>query len=265
LIWLTALAFVRPGDPVLVLGPTYSEYARATQVMGGRALGCRASSANGFVPDVEGIAREMQRLRPLMVFVCNPNNPTGAALPPNVLGEWARRQHEALFVVDEAYLPFVPGLGSALEPTADNVLVLRSMTKDFALAGLRLGFAVGPAPLVELLRRAQPPWSVNTLAQVAGVAALGDLAHRDNSLTRLRQAGLGLATGLARLGLTVVPSVAPFFLVNVGSGAAFRSRLLVRGMLVRDCASFGLPEYVRIAARRPEDNDRLLAAVREVL
>lgn len=265
LIWLAALAFVRPGEAVLVVGPTYGEYARAARLMGGCVITWQARAEDDFAPDEGAIARELERLRPRVVFVCNPNNPTGAVLAPDALAILARRHPATLFVVDEAYQPLAPGLESALDSAAENVLVLRSMTKDFGLAGLRLGYAIGPEPLIEPLRRVQPPWSVNALAQAAGVAALRDTSHRERSLELLGRAKAALVAGLTRLGLPTVPSAVLFFLVRVGDGAAFRRALLVRGVLVRDCASFGLPAYVRIAARRPEENERLLAAIREVM
>jgi histidinol-phosphate aminotransferase len=265
LILLAALAFVRPGDPVLVIGPTYGEYARAAALMGGRVTTWQARAEDDFAPDVAAIADPLRRISPRLVFVCNPNNPTGAALAPEVLAALARRRPATLFVVDEAYQSLAADRGSALEIVAENVLVLRSMTKDCGLAGLRLGYAIGPERLVEALRRAQPPWSVNALAQAAGIAALGDPAHRARSLELIGAAKAGLIAELTRFGLPPVPSVVPFFLVRVGDGAAFRRTLLARGVLVRDCASFGLPEHARISTRRPEENERLLAAIREVL
>jgi threonine-phosphate decarboxylase len=265
LILLAALAFVRPGDAVLVVGPTYGEYARAAALMGGRVTTWQARAENEFAPDAAAIADRLRRISPRLVFVCNPNNPTGAALPPEALAALARQRSATLFVVDEAYQPLAADLGSATGIVAENVLVLRSMTKDGGLAGLRLGYAVGPEPLVAALRRVQPPWSVNALAQAAGIAALGDPAHRARSLELIGAAKVGLIAGLTRLGLRLVPSVVPFFLVCVGDGAAFRRALLTRGVLVRDCASSGLSEYVRISTRRPEENERLLAAIREVL
>jgi threonine-phosphate decarboxylase len=265
LIALTALAFVRPGDMVLVVGPTYGEYARAAALMGGRVVTWQARTDDNFEPDTVAVAGRLRRLSARLTFVCSPNNPTGSAFPPKLLAALARRHPATLFVVDEAYQPFAAGLGSALDAAADNVLVLRSMTKDYGLAGLRLGYAVGPELLVEALRCVQSPWSVNSLAQAAGVAALDDPAHRARCLDSLAQAKAELTAGLTRLGLPPVPSVVPFFLVRVGDGAAFREELLARGILVRDCASFGLPAYVRISTRRPEENERLLAAIREVL
>ena len=264
LIWLAALAFVRPGDRVLVLGPTFCEYARAAGLMGAQVTTCRAREVTGFVPEPAEVGRRLETLRPSCVFLCNPNNPTGAVLAPEVIAAWARRRPRTLFVVDEAYLPFAVGLDSVLTFGEENILVLRSLTKDFGLAGLRLGCAIGPDGLIAALRRTQPPWSVNALAQAAGVAALRDPSHRRTSLQRLAQGKQELAESLSRLGMTPVPSAVHFFLLRVGEGAAFRQALLRRGVLVRDCASFGLPAHVRIAARRPDENERLLAAIREV-
>jgi threonine-phosphate decarboxylase len=263
LIWLAALAFARPGGRVLVLGPTFCEYARAAGLMGACVTTYPAREETSFAPDPAEVAGRLGSLRPQLAFLCNPNNPTGTVLPPEVIADWARRFPQTLFVVDEAYLPFVTGLGSVLARGERNVLVLHSLTKDCGLAGLRLGYAVGTEEVIVALRRTQPPWSVNALAQAAGVAALRDSAHRQRCLERLTRSKQELTDGLMRLGLEPVPSATHFFLVRVGDGAAFRRALLRRGVLVRDCASFGLPAYVRISTRRPEENERLLRAIQE--
>lgn len=263
LIWLAALAFVRAGSRALVLGPTFCEYARAAMLLGACVTNWRSREETGFAPEREEIAGHLESLRPHLVFLCNPNNPTGTVLPTETIASWARQYPRTLFVVDEAYQPFANGLGSDLSLAGENVLVLRSMTKDFGLAGLRLGYAVSDERVIALLRRVQPPWSVNALAQVAGAVALRDSSYRQRSLELVARAKQDLVVGLARLGLAPVPSATHFFLVRVGDGAAFRMTLLRRGVLVRDCASFGLPAHVRIAARRPEENERLLAVIRE--
>lgn len=262
LIWLAALAFVRPGSRVLVVGPTFGEYARAAALMGGRVALWQAREDAGFAVTPGAVADRLDTLRPAVAFLCNPNNPTGTVVPADALTAWAGQHPRTLFVVDEAYRPFAPGLPSALGP--DNVLVIRSMTKDCGLAGLRLGYTVGPKPIVAALRRAQPPWSVNAPAQAAGVAALRDRAHRRRSLEQLAEVRHALVADLAGMGLIAVPSATHFFLLRVGDGAAFRAALLWRGVLVRDCASFGLPPYVRVSTRLPADNARLLAALAEV-
>jgi histidinol-phosphate/aromatic aminotransferase/cobyric acid decarboxylase-like protein len=166
--------------------------------------------------------------------------------------------------VDEAYLTFTASAPSVLSARRTNMLVLRSMTKAYALAGLRLGYAVGSTDILEALRRARPPWSVNALAQAAGIAALQDTAHLTHCLACIARAKDDLVAGLRALGLRPVPSTTHFFLVRVGNGAACRQALLQGSVLVRDCASFGLPEYIRVATRRPEENARLLTALEEL-
>lgn len=264
LLGLVALAFVRPGDRVLVVGPTFGEYARATRLMGAQVEAWIARPERGFAVQPETIAHNLARVGPRLAFVCTPNNPTGVILPPEAIADWARRHPQTLFVVDEAYLAFAPGCRSALTLRADNVLVLRSMTKDYALAGLRLGYAVGHEDIVSALAWVRPPWNVNALAQAAGVAALADQAHLQRSMEKLTQAKDGLVKDLKSLGLEPLPSAVHFFLVQVGDGAAFRRALIRQGILVRDCASFGLPAHVRIATRSPEENARLITTIREV-
>jgi histidinol-phosphate aminotransferase len=279
LIWLTALAFIKPGDSVLVLGPTYCEYARAAELMGGQVSFCVAREEHGFVFDAAEIDSQIEALQPKLVFLCNPNNPTGAVLEPDAIAAWAKRYRRTLFVVDEAYLAFAAGLESVLDVSRDNVLVLRSMTKDFGLAGLRLGYAIANRRLIVCLQEVQPPWSVSGLAQAAGVAALRNIEHRQHSLELLTAGKQELVKELTEMQLPVVPSALHFFLVNVnptpkrvsplvrpsqGRLTSVRYALLKRGVLVRDCASFGLPAFIRISTRRPEENQRLVAALREV-
>jgi histidinol-phosphate/aromatic aminotransferase/cobyric acid decarboxylase-like protein len=143
------------------------------------------------------------------------------------------------------------------------VLRLRSLTKAHGLAGLRLGYALGAPEVIAALRAVQPPWSVNALAQAAGLAALRDERHLRDSLTRLKEAKVALVEQLQAARFAPVPSAVPFFLIPVGDAALVRSVLLRRGILVRDCTSFGLPDYIRVSARRPEENARLVAALVE--
>lgn len=265
LIWLVAFAFLQPRHRVLVVGPTFGEYGRTAALMGAQVEMWIARPEREFAVNSEEVEQRLQETKPRLVFVCNPNNPTGTIMPPEMMAAWAYAHPGALFVIDEAYLAFASGLKSALSVGMDNILVLRSMTKDYALAGLRLGYAVGHGPVVRALSQVRPAWNVNALAQAAGLAALGDEAHRQQSLQALARAREKLVAGLAELGLLPLPSATHFFLVRVGDGAAFRRALLQQGILVRDCASFGLPAYVRIATRRPEENARLLEAIRTVL
>jgi histidinol-phosphate aminotransferase len=264
LIWLTALTLLGRGDRVAILEPTFCEYGRVSAMMGAEVHAIRGGEEDAFRIDAKAVDRELDRLRPRAVFLANPNNPTGAVVPRDDIARWAKRAPATLFVVDEAYLSFTAEAESAVKVAHDNVLVLRSMTKDFGLAGLRLGYAVGAEELIRELEKVRPPWSVNAVAQVAGVAALRDADHLQRSLALLNDARAELVGGLQEVGLQVLPSTVHYFLVRVGDATAFRAVLLRAGILVRDCTSFGLRAFVRISARRPEENARLLEAVRRV-
>ncbi len=266
LLWLISFSFLTREDRVLIVGPTFGEYNRSAALMGAQIETWRPPVADEFSVEAEVVARQLRILKPTLVFLCNPNNPTGHYLRPEVIGEWAQAWPHTLFVVDEAYLAFVSEARSTLTLSLDNILVVRSMTKDYALAGLRLDYVVGHnQALITALSRARPAWNVNGLAHAAGIAALADQRYLQHCLAALAQANEGLRIGLEALGLAPLPSVTHFFLMQVGHGAAFRQALLRQGLLVRDCNSFGLPQYVRIASRRPEENSRLVAGIRSLL
>jgi histidinol-phosphate aminotransferase len=259
LILLVALTYAQPGRRALIVGPTYGEYRRAAGLMDFAVEEWRCAAAPDFAVDVEAILTHYAP--PHLAFLCNPNNPTGTYLPPDAISRLADAWPGTLWIIDEAYLPFVPGARSVLGLNRENVLVLRSMTKDCALAGLRLGYAVGNEAVIAALARVRPPWNVNALAQAAGLAALTDREHLARSMEVLQVDKQHLVNSLMALGLRVYPSATHFFLVETGDGAATRRALLRQGMLVRDCASFGLPAFVRIATRKRDENLGLIAAL----
>jgi histidinol-phosphate aminotransferase len=265
LIWLACLAFLRPLDRVLVFGPTFAEYARMAELAGARVKIHRAPEEKEFALSLPEVRSDLNSFRPRLVFICNPNNPTGTVLDPDLISIWVYTHPHTLFIVDESYLAFATGRGSVMDTEQVNVLALRSLTKDYALAGLRLGYAAGAEELILALAQVRPPWSVNAVAQAAGVAALRDREHLARSVELLAAAKSELMAVLADLGMKVLPSAAPFFLARVGNAVSIRRALLTKGILVRDCASFGLPEYIRICTRRPEENARLFAVLREVI
>lgn len=266
LIYHLAAAFLGAGDAAVVLGPTFGEYERACRVAGARVVEVRAREQDGFRLDVEEATRAIGEVRPRLAFLCNPNNPTGRLLGAGGVERLLEACEDTLLVVDEAYLPFCDG-AIDLRPylSSGRLVLLRSLTKDHGLAGVRLGYALAPPELLEGLRRVRPPWTVSALAQAAGLAALLDPGHLERARRVVREGRAYLAAELGRLGLGVVPSTANFLLVRVGNGAAFRAALLRSGICVRDCASFGLPAYVRIGVRRLEECARLVEAAREAV
>jgi len=263
LLWMLALSYLEAGERVLILTPTFGEYTRAAAMMGASIEVQRASEENNFDPDINSITRRLGEGDYKIAFICNPNNPTGRHISRKQISSWAEDHPGTIFVVDEAYIGFATGMGSAITLSHPNLLVLRSMTKDHALAGLRLGYAVGASALIETLTRVRAPWNVNSFAQAAGLASMKHAHRLQDQIQRLTAAKRSLVTALRNLGYSVLDSRTHFFLMEVGDGARFRDELLDYGLQVRDCASFGLPHFVRISTRKPDANQRLLSAIRE--
>jgi histidinol-phosphate aminotransferase len=222
-------------------------------------------TAPGSGTDERGVAEAIDGIEPAVVWLCHPNNPTGTAFPLHVLDELTARHPSTLFAVDESYLPLAPGLATAAcLLDRGNVLVLRSLTKDAGLAGVRIGYVMAAEPIADAVRRVLPPWSVSAVAQAAGLAALGDAGHLERAVQAVAASRAHLTAGLARLGYEPFPSLANFILVRVGQADSITSALLARGFAVRDCTSFGLPDCIRIGVRAIGDQQRLLDALAEV-
>lgn len=268
ILWLIGLQFLR-GRRVAILGPTFGEYANAARIMGATVLDIPLPGwmhGDGqFLPAAttpDDTAAALAAAAPDAVFLCNPNNPDGQFLSPDTVARLCAAAPAALWIVDEAYADFMDTPSSAIhDQPAATTLVLRSMTKDFALGGLRLGYVVGAPTLIEPLQTMQPPWNVNAFAHVAGQACLHQLDWRRESLRQLRADCAALREEMQALGFAPQPTTVAYFLVPVTDAAALRGALLAQRLVIRDCTSFGLPRHVRIAARAPQDNRRLLDAL----
>ena len=272
LIHLLARAFLSPPRPgadncALLFTPTYGEYSGACRLAGAPAINFAADNSHPFHWDLAEAVRRIKGERPGLVFLCNPNNPTGVYLSEEDVQTLAAAVsgHGGLLALDEAYLSFVAdpwdGLGLV---DRGNVVLLRSMTKDYALTALRLGYAVASENVIAALAALQPDWSVNGLAQAAGLTALADIGYLDRARAAVERAKDLLTHRLGEQGFTVHPSSANYLLVDVGDGARWRERLMRRGLFVRDCASFGLPSYIRIGIRPLADCQRLADAMGEL-
>ena len=252
---------------VFQLTPTYGEYTGACRQAGAVVSSFEATSNPSFCWDIVKAAQRIIQERPRLVFVCNPNNPTGVYLGLEEIEPLAEAVADcgALLVIDEAYLSFVSGPWDTMGlPAPDNVVLLRSMTKDYALTGLRLGYAIASENVIADLQAFQPDWSVNGLAQAAGLAALADTEYLPRARQAVDQAKSHLSDRLDRLSLTVHPSAANFLLVNVGDASVWHDKLMRLGLFVRDCTSFGLPEHIRIGIRSMADCQRLIEAMETV-
>jgi len=250
LVRLIALTYFRPGDSILILEPTFGEYEVACQIVGAGVVKQWGREAENFAPRIEETVDLIKKHHPRGVFICNPNNPTGQYLTRQEIERILDAGRDVLFILDEAYIAFVDESWSSIDLIRrGNVVIVRSMTKDYGLAGLRLGYAIASEEIISALRRVLPPWNVNIVAQKAGVAAIMDEDYLEWCKQEIKKSREFLINELCRIGLPPLPSRTNFFLVRVGKAKAFRNALLRYGILVRDCTSFGLPEYIRIAHR----------------
>nr|WP_290665714.1 histidinol-phosphate transaminase [Ardenticatena sp.] len=260
---------VARGKRVAVLAPTFGEYAHAAALAGATVHlvprpgwqhhpdGTFARAPSDTIADC---AARLAALAPDIVVLCNPNNPTGDLLTPDALARLRHAAPSALWVFDAAYEPFCDALAQPATPDA-HTIVLHSLTKDFALAGIRLGYLLAPPDIVARLYAAQPPWNVNALAQQSALLALEMLDWRTQTIAALLVERRRVEKGLRVQGWMPYPTTTNFLLLPVGNGTHMRRRLLTHGILVRDATSFGLPHCIRIAVRRPAENDRLLACL----
>ncbi len=267
LIHLLVDAHVPPWATCLVFAPTFGEYEAAADATGAHVKFVAAHAAEDFAWRIDAAVQTIEAARPEMVFLCNPNNPTGVYLDRESVERLsAAVGQNGLLVLDTSYVPLADDRWDALPLLqCGNVVLLRSMTKDHALAGVRLGYMAAQPAVVAATQRLQPSWSVNAVAQAAGLAALADEAHVAAAREVIAEAKAYLEAQLAALGVPANPSAANFMLVRVGNATGVRRALLRRRILVRDCTSFGLPDCIRIAVRRPEECARLIAALRDVL
>jgi histidinol-phosphate/aromatic aminotransferase/cobyric acid decarboxylase-like protein len=234
LIHALTMALVRRGDRVVIPRPAFAEYGRAALLAGARVH----RAVRG---DMMSAIREY---RPRLAFIAAPTSPAGTPISRPTLQGIADACAEcgAMLVLDQAYDAFtsVP-LGTPALPGHPAVLHLRSLTKDHALAGVRVGFAIGPAPTIGAMDRVRVPWMVSAPAQAAAVAALTDEAeaHVCRTIAQLRQSAADLWSWCDELGIERVPSDTHYGLL----------RARAQGIMVRDCTSFGLPGWIRVAAR----------------
>lgn len=254
----------RPREVAMPL-PTFADYSRAARAVGAGIKGHPLAEERAFRLCLGEMAWKVGDGTDL-VFICNPNNPTGYYMPEDELEALVRwcRDKDCLVVVDQAFLPFLGRRGMVpVVKEYPNILVLGSFTKIYALPGIRLGYLVAPPAIIDRFLAGMPPWAFGPLAQEVGLACLGEEGFVEESRAYCRQEMTHLFEGVRNLGIKVYPSTVHYFLFQ--ASPALGERLLERGILVRDCSTIpGLgPGFYRIAPRKREDNRKLLEALEE--
>jgi histidinol-phosphate aminotransferase len=265
IIQLIPQLYCEAGDEVIVPDLTYGRYAEAAKLMEARV---RVVPLRDFHYDLDAVRRAVGE-RTKLVWLCSPNNPTGCILRRRETDAFMASLPEGVTVVfDQAYREFVDDPEYAdgldlLKAGRENVIVLRTFSKAYGLAGMRLGYALVPQRVCWLLDTIKEPFNLNRLSIVAGPAALADADWLEDCVTQTIAGRRLLTETLTEWGFHVVPSQANFVLVDAGEDAeALWGRLLRRGVIVRPCTGWGLTQHLRVTVGRPEQNQRFLEALR---
>ncbi|ASL44977.1 Histidinol-phosphate aminotransferase 2 [Burkholderia sp. AD24] len=267
---IAAHAFVEKGQSIIYAQYSFAVYALATQGLGARAIVVPAVQYGHDLDAMLAAITDDTRL----IFVANPNNPTGTFIEGPKLEAFLDKVPRSVAVVlDEAYTEYLPQEkrydSIAWVRRYPNLLVSRTFSKAFGLAGLRVGFAIAQPELTDLLNRLRQPFNVNTLAQAAAIAALNDTAFLEKSAALNAQGYRRLTEAFDKLGLEYVPSDGNFVLVRVGNDDSAGNRvnlaLLKQGVIVRPVGNYGLPQWLRITIGLPEENEAFIAALEKTL
>jgi histidinol-phosphate aminotransferase len=268
---LTTRAVAHEGDEIVFSKHAFAVYPLATQAVGAKAVEVPATSDLGH--DLPAMLKAINA-KTRLVFVANPNNPTGSFLTAKAIEQFIEQvPSHVVVVVDEAYNEFLTPEQqyNAVDWVRrfPNVIVSRSFSKAYGLAGLRIGYGIAQNNLTDLLNRIRQPFNVNSLAQAAAIAALGDHEFLKKCYD-LNQAGyIQLTQAFDQMGLKYIPSSGNFVLVKVGdqpdSGPKVNLELLKAGVIVRPVGNYGLPEWLRISIGLPEENEVFIKVLKNIL
>ncbi len=257
-------AFLNPGDDVVT-----SQYAFVVYKLVATSFGARTIEVASldYQQDLDGMLAAITP-KTRLVFVPNPNNPTGTLLSQRQIDRFMLHVPERVVVVfDEAYFEFLDRPPDTLRFVREgrNIVVLRTFSKIHGLAGLRIGYAVGPVDLIEVLHKTRQPFNVNSIAQVGALAALEDDEHLRETKRAIDKGRAYLQEQFSEMKIPFVPGTANFVMVNVGDGHAVFEKLLRQGIIVRPLKEYNLPEWVRISVGTMEENKKLVAALKETM
>jgi histidinol-phosphate aminotransferase len=259
-------ALMQPGVDVVVSQYCFAIYPLTAKLFGANVITVPAKNHG------HDLAAMLKAITPQtrVIFVANPNNPTGTVVPKRELMEFAGKvPADVLLVVDEAYIEFLDDpadfISEIRRGQSPNLLLMRTFSKIFGLAGLRLGYGIANPNLITALEKVRQPFNINSIAQAGALAALDDADHmrrtRENNTKGLKL----YAETFQRLGLEFVPSAGNFILVRVGEGQRVFEELQKLGVIVRPMGGYLLPDWIRISVGTPEENERCIAALKSVL
>ena len=265
IIELVVKTFLRPGEEAVMGNPSFAVYPLVVPVAGGKPV---LVPLKNLTHDLDAMADAITE-KTKIVFIANPNNPTGTMNTKAQLDKFiGRLPDDIILVLDEAYYEFVTSkdFPNSFEYLKEgkNVVILRTFSKIYGLAGLRIGYGIAPEKLVFYMNKVRQPFNVNSLAQIAAMAAMDDEEHLKKSQKNNKEGLEYLFNELKAMGIEYVTTQANFFLIKVGKGKEIYDALLRQGVIVRPMASYGLGEYIRVTVGTAEENKRFVEAIRKV-
>ena len=267
LLKLLSLAFLEPGDEIIMPKPSFGEYARTAKVCG--AVAKAIPLTEDYAVDLPAMVAAIGS-KTKMIYICNPNNPTGTVVDKRLLKQMMHRMEDIIVVMDEAYFEFVNDENSpdgvAFFKEFPNVIALRTFSKAYGLAGLRVGYGICNEYIAAAINKVREPFNVNSLAQVAALAALNDAEYLKKSVEYNTVEREFLYNELKKRGFQVVPSQANFMLVDVVRDCVdvFQG-LLRKGIIVRSADIFGYNTKIRLSVGLRKENEAFLKALEEYM
>lgn len=269
MINLLGKTFLSPGDEAIIADPTFPQFETTIVSMGARAV--KVPVDGDFQHDLAAMWRAISG-KTKMIFLCNPNNPTGTYLDKQAISMFIGQVPEHILVVmDVAYCEYAQGetgydQGDDYVLKKKNLIVLRTFSKVYSLAGLRIGYAIAPVEILGQMQKVREPFNVNVIAQAAAAAALDDKDHVAKTLANNEQGKDYLYQAFGEMGLSYVPTAANFILVNIGVPSKQAEKaLLDLGVAVKAGAPYGLEGYLRVTIGKQSDNEKFIAALKQVL
>jgi histidinol-phosphate aminotransferase len=266
LIELAIRTFLTPGEKVIQPFPTFLVYEKVVNGAGGELV---SVDLNDFRIDLDAIKRAVTP-KTKLIFINNPNNPTGTGLSKEAIRgflEWA--PEDIVIVIDEAYVEFSSdkvARGTEFLDKRDRLIILRTFSKLYGLAGLRVGYGFSSPEIVDYINRVRQPFNLNLLAQAAAAAALDDTDFVQKTLTLTQEGLKWLYKNLDEMGLSYLPTETNFFLIKVPSGAKNIYQLMLKeGVIIRSMESYGLKDYIRINVGLPNENERFINTLKRVI
>jgi histidinol-phosphate aminotransferase len=268
LLELAARAFLAPGDKVVYAAHAFAVYALATQAVG--ATGITVPATQGYGHDLPAMLNVAKENKAKMVFIANPNNPTGTLLSADDLLKFMRAlPDEILVVLDEAYNEYL-AVDKRYDSVAwlkefPNLIISRTFSKAYGLAGLRVGYALAHEQVTDMMNRVRQPFNVNAVAQAAAVAALRDVSFVKQTFELNQRGMVQITEGLTKLGLEYIPSFGNFVAFRIGGATAMYRRLLELGVIVRPIANYDMPDWLRVSIGLESENAKFLTALKQAL